>query len=291
MNTSERFTLQPTNEGWRSARIARGELSDQRFQLPAGVTDVIFDRARLVNVDFTETRFPCFIANGSAFDGCDFSGAAFEQLLMGSTSTGIGGQEWDGAMWPQTTFRNCTFRRTRLAERTFFGNVRFERCVFDRSRLRDHTATFEAEFVDCVFLGRVRNMNFWGRPADRDQAVLGRGHNDFTGNDFTGAELDNVSFRHIDLRAQRFPGLPSYALLDRIAERASSVLPLVDSWPDEKHRQEARSALEFLADTARAWTDDQALVSPASLGRKLPPALREELFAAFRRTSSDTSRG
>jgi hypothetical protein len=112
-------------------------------------------------------------------------------------------------------------------------------------------------------------MNFWGRPHDHDRAALGRDRNDFTGNDFTAAELDGVSFRHIDLRAQRFPGLPGYALLDRVAERVSAVLPLVDGWPD----------------------GDQALVSPARMGRRLPPALREELFAAFRHTPSDTSRG
>lgn len=200
-----------------------------------------------------------------------------------------GHRRWDGAKWPQTVFRNCTFRRTRFAERTFFGNVRFERCVFDRSRLRGQTATCEAEFVDCVFLGRLRGMNFWGRPADRDQVVLGRDHNDFNGNDFTAAELDDVSFRHLDLWAQRFPGLPGYALLDRITERARTVLPMVDSWPDEKHRKEARFALGFLADTAREWNDDQALARPARMGRKLPPALREELFAPFRDTTSDTS--
>ncbi|GAA4967900.1 uncharacterized protein YjbI with pentapeptide repeats [Nonomuraea thailandensis] len=291
MSTFEQFTLEPTDEEWRRARIARGQLCDQRFPLPAGVTDVIFDRARLVNVDFTAMRFPCFVAFGSEFDGCDFSGAVFEQLSMGSTGTGIGGQEGDGAAWPQTVFRDCVFRRTRFAEFTAFGNVRFEGCTFDRSRLRQQTNTSEAEFVDCVFLGPVRSINFWGRPADRGHAVLGRDRNDFSGNDFTAAELDNVSFRHIDLRAQRFPGLPGYALLGRITERARAVLPLVDNWPDDKHRQEARSALEFLADTARAWTDDQALVSPARLGRRLPPALREELFAAFRRTSSDTSLG
>ncbi|MEV0237714.1 hypothetical protein [Nonomuraea sp. NPDC050786] len=286
MNTFEQFTFEPINEGRRSASIARGELRDQRFPLS---TDVTFDRARLVNVDFTEMRFPCFAACGSSFDGCDFSGTAFEQLLMGSTGVGVG--EWDGVAWPQTVFRDCVFRRTRFPDLTHFGNVRFERCVFDRSRLRQQTDTSEAEFVDCVFLGRVRSINFWGRPDDRYHAALGRGHNDFSGNDFTAAELDDVSFRHIDLRAQCFPGLPGYALLDRITERASAVLPLVDSWPEDKHRQEARSALEFLAGTAREWSNDQALVSPAMLGRKLPPALREELFAAFRRTSSDTSRG
>ncbi|MFF0770749.1 pentapeptide repeat-containing protein [Nonomuraea wenchangensis] len=274
--------------GREEARIVRGELRDQRFQLPAGVTDASFLRARLVNVDFTGTRFRCFAARGSAFDGCDFSGTAFEQLLMGGP--GVLGQGRDLATWPQTVFRDCTFRRTRFPEQTFFGNVRFERCVFDRSRLRQQTATFDAEFVDCVFIGRVRAINFWGRPDDHDRAALGRDRNDFTGNDFTAAELDDVSFRHIDLRAQRFPGLPGYALLDRIAERVSAVLPLVDGWPDDEHRQKARFALEFLADSAYEWNDDQALVSPASMGRKLPPALREELFAAFRHTPSDTSR-
>ncbi|MEV4549138.1 pentapeptide repeat-containing protein [Nonomuraea wenchangensis] len=274
--------------GPEATSIVRGELRDQRFQLPAGVSEVDFDRAWLTNVDFTGTRLRCFVARGSAFDGCDFSGAGFEQLLTGVPDPG---QERDRLTWPQTVFRDCTFRRTRFAEQTFFGNVRFERCVFDRSRLRQHTFTCEAEFVDCVFIGRVRDMNFWGRPHDHDRAALGRDHNDFTGNDFTAAELDGVSFCHIDLRAQRFPGLPGYALLDRIAERVSAVLPLVDGWPDDKHRQEARFALEFLADSAHVWNDDQALVTPASMGRKLPPALREELFAAFRCTSSDTSRG
>ncbi|WP_281353258.1 pentapeptide repeat-containing protein [Acrocarpospora corrugata] len=244
-----------------------------------------------MNVDFTGTRLPHFIAHGSEFDGCDFSRAAFENLLMGSTRTGIGGQEWDGATWPQTVFRDCVFRRTRFPAFTFFGNVRFERCIFDRPGLRRQTATAEAEFVDCVFAGPVRSINFWGRPADGDRVVLGRDHNDFTGNDFTAAELDDFSFRHIDLRAPRLPGLPGYALLDRIADRVNSVLPLVGSWPEDKHRQVARSALEFLGDTAHEWNDDQALVSPAMLGRKLPPALREELFDAFRRTSGDTSRG
>ncbi|WP_235030767.1 pentapeptide repeat-containing protein [Nonomuraea solani] len=251
------------------------------------MTDVIFDRARLVNVDFTGLRFAGFTAYGSEFDGCDFSGAVFEQPSLGST--GVGGQKWDGATWPQTVYRDCAFRRTLFSPHTFFGNVRFERCVFDRSRLREQTATTEAEFVDCVFAGRVRNINFWGRPADRDQAVLGRDHNDFTGNDFTAAELSHVAFHHIDLRAQRFPGPPGYALLDRITQRVRAVLPMADDWPDERHREEARFALEFLAGTARAWNDDQALVSPADMGRKLPPALREELFAAIRRTTSDTS--
>ncbi|MBA2893113.1 hypothetical protein [Nonomuraea soli] len=116
-------------------------------------------------------------------------------------------------------------------------------------------------------------------------AALGRDTNAFTGNDFTGAELDGVAFHDIDLRAQRLPGLPGHALIDRVADRVRATLALVERWPDERHRDEARRSLEFLA----RHRGDEALVTPRDLGRKLPPALRQELFEAIRRRSSDTS--
>ncbi|YCK32602.1 pentapeptide repeat-containing protein [Actinomadura sp. ATCC 39365] len=287
MSAFEQYSLEPSPEGWDPAWIARGELRGQRFELPADVSSVTFDRSRLVDVDFSGMRFAEFTVHGSEFEGCDFTGVVFERLSM-STTCRRG--PWDGVGWPQSVFRDCVFRRTRFASSTFFGNVRFERCTFDRSRLRDQTSTAEAQFVDCVFLGRVRNVNFWGRPTEHQDA-LGRDHNDFTGNDFTGAELDYVAFHHIDLHAQRWPGLPDYALLDRISARVAAVLPLVEQWPDAHHRKAARFSLEYLADTALAQNDDQALVSPSDMGRKLPPSLREELFEAFSRTSSDTGPG
>lgn len=274
-----------TSEQWQPAWIARGTFRDQRFELPAGMSSVTFDRARLANVDFSGMRFTDFNAHGSEFDGCDFSSVIFEDLSMGITCMG---GPWDRDSWPQSVFRDCVFRRTRFPPRTDFGNVRFERCVFDRSRLRGQTSTFEAEFVDCVFVGGVREVNFWGRPTEYQDA-LGRDRNAFTGNDFTGAQLDYVAFRHIDLHAQRFPGLPGHALLDRISERVERVLPLLEHWPDAGLRQEATSSLDFLAHMARENNGDEALVSPLDMGRKLPPALREELFEVFRHTTSDTS--
>ncbi|MFI6183962.1 pentapeptide repeat-containing protein [Nonomuraea sp. NPDC051191] len=284
MSTFEQLSLHPSPEGWDPTCIARGEFRGQRFELPAGVSSVTFDQARLVDVDFSGTRFAEFTVHSSEFEECDFTDVVFERLSMATTCRQ---GTWDGVHWPQSVFRDCVFRRTRFPYSTFFGNVRFERCTFDRSRLRDQTHTFEAEFVDCVFRGRVQNVNFWGRPM-QDQTALGRERNDFSGNDLTGAELDYVAFHHIDLQAQRWPGLPGYALLDRISARVAAVLPLVEQWPDARQRNKARFSLEFLADTALAQNDDQALVSPLDMGRKLPPALREELFQAFRRTSSDT---
>ncbi|MEU7831512.1 hypothetical protein [Nonomuraea sp. NPDC049129] len=288
MSASERFSLQPSPDKWQPAWRARGTLREQHFDLPAGVSSVTFDKTLMVGVDFSGIHFVSFSAHGSRFESCDFSGTTFENLSMGATGVR---RSWNRRVsWPQSVFRDCVFRRTRFAPLTFFGNVRFERCVFDGSRLRDQTSTSEAEFVDCVFLGRVRDVNFWGRPT-HDQAALGRDRNDFTGNDFTGAELDGVAFRHIDLRAQRFPGLPGYALLDRVSARVEAALPVVERWPDPRHREKARFSLEFLAERALEYNDDHRLVSPSELGRKLPPALREELFEALRGTTSDISPG
>ncbi|MFI7042381.1 pentapeptide repeat-containing protein [Microbispora rosea] len=287
MSRSERFSLRPSREEWRRDRVARGELRDQRFELPPEVSSIYFTRARLVNVDFSGMRFADFSSHAAEFEGCDFSGAAFEHLSMGATAAG---GMWNRISWPQSVFRDCVFRRTRFAPLTSFGNVRFERCVFDRSRLRRQTFTTEAEFVGCVFSGRLREINFWGRPTD-EQAALGRERNAFSGNDFTAAELEDVAFRHIDLHAQRWPGPPGYALLDRVSARVRAVLPLVEAWPDPKHREKARFTLEFLAGNAVEHNDDHAVVSSLDMGRRLPPALRQELFEALTGSSTDTSPG
>ena len=50
-------------------------------------------------------------------ENCDFSGTSFGQASLGAT--GWGGRRWDEQVWPMTTYRNCLFRRTRLARHTF----------------------------------------------------------------------------------------------------------------------------------------------------------------------------
>ncbi|MFI7603476.1 hypothetical protein [Actinoplanes sp. NPDC049681] len=85
------------------------------------------------------------------------------------------------------------------------------------------------ELVDCVFTGKLRTTVFWdaapqpeaekryqwalrlfareGRPEPSDYRKLARRpSNEFRGNDFSGAELIDVSFRGIDLSQQRRPG-------------------------------------------------------------------------------------
>lgn len=275
---SQQFRLEPKQIGAMQWLAASGELRDTRFECAREKPVVSFDRARLVNVDFSGWTFDDLGSFNSVFEGCDFSRVTFEQAGFGST--GPIGTQWNNVAWPQSVYRDCVFERTRFgADNTFFGNARFERCLFDRAKLRKMVFTHEVEFVDCEFRGKVQEVNFWGRPQDQDIDVLGRDRNEFRGNDFTQAELVWVAFNDIDLRAQRFPGLPNYAVLDRFDERVATALAVIETWPDESVNEELRSSLEFLAE--RAGRDDRCdrLISRTGpeLG-KVPPEVRSRVF-------------
>lgn len=253
-----------------------GEQVGGRFALEAPF-DVGFARARMVDVDFSGLRFGWFLAYDSVFEGCDFTRATFERPLLGSTTDD---PEWDLKAWPVTVYRNCVFRRTRLPDDTHFGNARFENCLFDGARMRRQTSTEVAQFVDCVFRGKLNDVRFHGRPdpASRHDAAVGRTRNDFTGNDFTGADIVYADFPHVDLRAQRWPGPPGHALLDRIDRRVAAALAAPVDWPDADTAARVREHL--MGDAAEAVThnDGYALVSHVWIGRWLPPDLRERIF-------------
>jgi uncharacterized protein YjbI with pentapeptide repeats len=266
--------IEPARMGYRRYWVATGELRDARFELPGEPSQVKFTQATLVNVDFSGQTFESFSVHASTLEGCDFTSTSFEQLSLAATFHG--GDQWDRRYWPQTVYRGCAFERTRFAEHTFWGNARMERCRFDRSRMRSMIFTQQVEFVECTFLGKIHGVNFWGRPTQH-QAALGRTTNEFRGNDFTGARLTGVSFRHIDLRSQLFPGLPDYAVLDRMATRTAAALVTTAAWGDPAVARDAEFSLRFIANSAEEHGDGWALVSPDSFG-DLPPERRQELF-------------
>jgi uncharacterized protein YjbI with pentapeptide repeats len=274
---SQQFRLEPKQDGAMRWFVATGELRDARFVCPDEKPVVSFERARLVQVDISDWTFESFRSFNSVFERCDFSRVTFESVALGST--GPAGTQWNHVAWPQSVYRDCVFERTRFgSDNTFFGNARFERCLFDRAKLRKMVFTQEVEFVDCEFRGKVQEVNFWGRPKDRDM-VLGRDRNEFRGNDFTQAELVWVAFNDIDLRAQTFPGLPNYALLDRFDERAAAALAIIETWPDEGVKEKLRFNLEFLAEGAGRNDRRDRLISRTGpeLG-KVPPDVRSRVF-------------
>ncbi|MBQ0896029.1 pentapeptide repeat-containing protein [Micromonospora sp. U56] len=269
------FRIKAAQMGLRRYWLALGELNGGRFGVVDGNLDVSFAHARIVDVDFSGLRFSSFGAHDSLFERCDFTRTAFDHVSFGAT--GYGGERWDGLTWPATVYRECVFARTHIPPQAFFGNARFERCIFDRARLRGLTFTHEAQFIGCTFRGKIQDVNFWGTPPEHT-AVLGRDRNAFTGNDFTGGDLLGVAFKHIDLHAQRLPGLPDYAVLDRVDQRVAAALAAMADWPDEEIKTEAAWSLRFGANDAIEYNDGHALVSRSWVGRRLPPDVRDQIF-------------
>jgi uncharacterized protein YjbI with pentapeptide repeats len=268
------FRIEAAQMGLRRYWLARGELNGGRFEAADGNLDVSLAHAQMVDVDFSGLRFSSFGAHDSVFERCDFSRTAFDHVSFGATSAG---ERWDELTWPATVYRECVFARTRIPPQAFFGNARFERCVFDRARLRGLTFTHQAQFIECTFGGKIQDVNFWGTPTEHT-AALGRDRNAFTGNDFTGADLLGVAFNHIDLHAQRFPGLPDYTVLDRVDQRVAAALAAIADWPDDEIKTEAAWSLRFRANNAIKYNDGHALVSRNWVGRRLPPDARDQIF-------------
>jgi len=192
------FRWEPAQLGVRRYWRGLGEQEGGRFPLPGAQADVFLERVRLTGVDLSRLRFDSFWAYDSEFVRCDFTRAVFGRAGLAATTAE---QRWDGRSWPVTAYRECDFTRTRLPPRAFLGNARFENCLFDSAFVRT-ASTQEAQFVGCTFRGRVK-ARFWGRP-DGHLDALGRDRNDFTGNDFTAADVTGVTFRDIDLGDQRF---------------------------------------------------------------------------------------
>jgi uncharacterized protein YjbI with pentapeptide repeats len=268
------FRLDVAQDGPRRYWLAQGELGGERFEVPDGNLDVSFARASLVDVDFSRLRFSRFLAYDSVFERCDFTKTRFDELLLGAA--GSDGMPGHDPIWPVTLYRECVFAHTRPRRDTPFGNARFERCVFDDAGLRSLVSPYQAQFVECTFRGRIQNMQFWGKPSYK-AAVIGRDRNAFTGNDFTGAELVRVGFKYVDLMAQRFPGLPDYAVLDRVDQRVEAALADMSGWPVEIKRKAARS-MRTGADYAVRQNNGYALVSRDWIGNWQPADARDQIF-------------
>jgi hypothetical protein len=198
-------------------RIAR-DLENLRFQ-PA-TPNVVLEDVTARRVDFSGLRFLRFYADDCRFIGCDFSRVRVEWLPFGS-----GG----------SLFRDCVFDGAQIGD---FGDVRLERCQFVDTDL-DGWFTFAADLVDCRFAGRLSVVVFNGRDD------TGRGKNEFVGNDFREADLDDVDFRDIDLDAQLLPQGDEYIRLRDLQERVKAVRKTVKAWPQDAARTDAEEMLKL----------------------------------------------
>jgi hypothetical protein len=198
----------------------RDDLADVRFE-PAS-ENIVLEHITATNVDFSGRRFWSFTADDCRFIGCDFSEVVVEWLPFAS-----GG----------SLFRDCRFDRARIGD---FGDVRLERCQFVDAQL-DGWFTRSADLVDCRFAGHLQGVVFTGRDLDE------RRTNEFAGNDFREAELDDVAFRFgIDLDAQLLPETDDYIRLRDIGGRVRRTREQVRKWPNDAEREAALWMLEVV---------------------------------------------
>jgi hypothetical protein len=207
---------------WPKETRITDNLEDIRFE-PA-TPNVHFEDATFRRVDLSSLHFLSFYADDCRFVECDFSNISIDWLPFAS-----GG----------SLFRDCSFRGARIGD---FGDVRLERCDFTGANLSGWF-TWAADIVQCRFGGHLSGVVFNGMDSTESK------RNEFVGNDFRDADLDDVSFRFgIDLDKQLLPESAEYLRLRDIRKRVKSARRQVRDWPRDEAREQAEKMLELFED-------------------------------------------
>jgi uncharacterized protein YjbI with pentapeptide repeats len=198
-----------------------------------------FEHVAEVGVDYSGRRLESMSACGSRFERC-----RFDRVRAKSVSFGYGAE--------LTDYVDCSFDGARFPS-VAAGYSRFVRCSFRDVDIKNLGDDY-LELVDCVFTGRLRTTMFWGAapqpdaekryesfrrrlvredraepPGYRELAL--RPSNEFHGNDFSGAEFIDVSFRGIDLTQQRLPTGDGYLYLPDAEAAISRALEMIGDRP------------------------------------------------------------
>ncbi|MEH1169675.1 hypothetical protein V6V47_30285 [Micromonospora sp. CPCC 205539] len=215
---------------------------------------VIADHQEVVGVDYSAQGVTGVVGIGARFERCRFDGLRLQDVAFGS------GLE-------QSQYVGCSFDGVVLTGAG--GYSRFVGCTFREAEIYGLTAGY-LEIVDCVFTGRIRSTTFWGAPPPgsaeqfasnlaflqrqgRDEppgyrALVLRESNEIHGNDFSGADLLGVAFRHgVDLTRQRLPdGSDHLYVLDAEPALHRALALLVNRPADDLHARVERSLRRLL---------------------------------------------
>jgi hypothetical protein len=165
---------------------------------------------------FENLRLDCISVIDSHLSHCTFSNIHARSVSLGGGLT-------------QSTYADCVFEDCSWIFATV-GNVRLSRCEFHRCRLSDLVGT-KLEMVRCTFdQTSIRKGVFHGIQSSAVPGHPTRKRNEFSENDFSGADLIDVDFRGgIDLTRQRLPTGGGYLFVGdtcRALEVAKQLLSL-----------------------------------------------------------------
>jgi hypothetical protein len=145
----------------------------------------------------------------------------------------------------RSTYIGCSFDRSKI--RWFDpGLARFERCSF-RDVVVNELFSQTAEFVGCFFSGRIKKGLFWGSNPEREPQHSSGRANEFRGNDFRDAILEDVGFRGgIDLSKQVLPQSANHVLIWEGEDALRATRAIVTAWKDLDARRRAMPILAAL---------------------------------------------
>jgi hypothetical protein len=192
---------------------------------------VKLDHVEARGTDYSGRKLRMLGAIGSRLEHCRFNNAQVGDACFGA------GRE-------MSEYIECSFDGARVYHAS--GFARFVRCSFKNIDFCNWLS-FGTEIIDCVFTGRMQTCIFNGTVMKDFQSFLHRERNEFLGNDFSGVDFVDVTFRTgIDLTKQRLPSGPEYLYLPDAAASVARAKSAAQHWDDSELRKQVLSFLESL---------------------------------------------
>jgi hypothetical protein len=213
-------------------------------QGPSSGSNIVLTSMDLSDADLSHRKVNYFTAVSSRFTRCDFSGM---QVSRGG-SFGGGGD--------YTEYVDCMFDQAAFVH-VLAGRATFSRCMFRDVKIR-HLFSHEGEFIDCLFTGRIKTAVFNGQPQQHGIVPNPKALLRFTGNDFSGAVLEDVGFRTgIDLSRQLLPEGEDYILQLRSEPVLRRAWEIAEALPlEDPRRRGLRAALRVQLDKLNDGQED-----------------------------------
>jgi hypothetical protein len=230
---------------------------------------LVLDHARLHGQDYSGRTLRQFASIGSHLRACNFDNVQIQSASFGS------GRE-------TSEFVECTFDRARINMGPG-GFARFVRCSFHNVTIRNWSC-FAVELIGCKLSGRLDTAIFNGTVPEDLRAIIGRAGNEFHGNDFSGMDLIDVTFRTgIDLTKQILPSGEDYLYLPYAAPTVDHAKSRVAAWDDEVMRRGAMAIIQGLEYGLSGGQQQLLLRQSDSYGISgIPRRAVDDLFALLR---------
>ncbi len=154
----------------------------------------------------------------------------------------IGQATWGGG-YRRSTFDSCSFDGSHFRS-IAPGNARFINCSFTDVSIPEFYA-HDIELIDCTFSGCLEKGFVNGSRDRKRLRFFDRRRNTITGNDFSGCELRDFSFRTgVDLSKQVLPKGEAYLYLANPTQAISYARIIVADWGDPELRRLAGIVLD-----------------------------------------------